>query len=51
MKKLHLTKFKSYTPITGKRWLDRNLGQTCTSSTRFCYGDGEADGHEKSNLL
>jgi uncharacterized protein (TIGR02145 family) len=44
-------------PITGKRWLDRNLGatQACTSSTdTSCYGDyyqwGRlADGHEKSN--
>ena len=44
-------------PITGKRWLDRNLGatQACTSSTdTLCYGDyfqwGRlADGHEKSN--
>lgn len=44
-------------PITGKRWLDRNLGasQVCTSSTdTACYGDyyqwGRlADGHEKVN--
>ena len=44
-------------PITGKRWLDRNLGatQACVSSTdTLCYGDyyqwGRlADGHEKSN--
>jgi uncharacterized protein (TIGR02145 family) len=44
-------------PITGKKWLDRNLGasQACTSSTdSACYGDyfqwGRlADGHEKSN--
>lgn len=44
-------------PITGKRWLDRNLGasQACTSSTdTLCYGDyyqwGRlADGHEKAN--
>jgi uncharacterized protein (TIGR02145 family) len=42
-------------PITGKRWLDRNLGasQACTSSTdSTCYGDyyqwGRlTDGHEK----
>ena len=42
-------------PITGKKWLDRNLGatQSCTSSTdKACYGDyyqwGRlADGHEK----
>ena len=42
-------------PITGKKWLDRNLGalQACTSSTdKACYGDyyqwGRlADGHEK----
>lgn len=44
-------------PITGKRWLDRNLGasRACTSSTdTLCYGDyfqwGRlADGHEKTN--
>ena len=44
-------------PITGKKWLDRNLGasQVCTSSTdTACYGDyfqwGRlADGHEKTN--
>ena len=44
-------------PITNKKWLDRNLGasQACTSSTdTLCYGDyyqwGRlADGHEKSN--
>ena len=44
-------------PITGKQWLDRNLGasQACTSSTdSACYGDyyqwGRlADGHEKVN--
>ena len=43
-------------PITNKRWLDRNLGatQACTSSTdTLCYGDyyqwGRlADGHEKA---
>lgn len=42
-------------PITGKKWLDRNLGakQACTSSTdKACYGDyyqwGRlADSHEK----
>ena len=42
-------------PITGKKWLDRNLGatQACISSTdKACYGDyyqwGRlADGHEK----
>ncbi len=44
-------------PITRKKWLNRNLGasQACTSSTdRACYGDyyqwGRlADGHEKIN--
>ena len=44
-------------PITGKKWLDRNLGatQACTSSIdRACYGDyyqwGRlADGHEKAS--
>jgi uncharacterized protein (TIGR02145 family) len=44
-------------PITGKKWLDRNLGanQACTSSTdKACYGDyyqwGRlADGHEKTS--
>ena len=44
-------------PITGKKWLDRNLGatQACTSSTdKACYGDyyqwGRlADGHEKAS--
>lgn len=44
-------------PITGKKWLDRNLGasQSCTSLTDIhCYGDyyqwGRlSDGHEKSN--
>ena len=44
-------------PITNKRWLDRNLGasQACTASNdTLCYGDyyqwGRlADGHEKSN--
>lgn len=44
-------------PITGKKWLDRNLGasQACTSSTdKSCKGDyyqwGRlADGHEKVN--
>ncbi len=44
-------------PITGKKWLDRNLGatQACTSSTdKACYGDyyqwGRlSDGHEKSS--
>ena len=44
-------------PITGKRWLDRNLGasRACTASDdALCYGDyyqwGRlADGHEKSN--
>lgn len=44
-------------PITGKRWLDRNLGasQACTApNDTACYGDyyqwGRlADGHEKAN--
>jgi uncharacterized protein (TIGR02145 family) len=44
-------------PITGKKWLDRNLGatQVCTSSTdKACYGDyyqwGRlSDGHEKAS--
>jgi uncharacterized protein (TIGR02145 family) len=44
-------------PITGKKWLDRNLGasRTCTASNdTACYGDyyqwGRlADGHEKSS--
>jgi uncharacterized protein (TIGR02145 family) len=44
-------------PITGKKWLDRNLGatQVCISSTdKACYGDyyqwGRlADGHEKAS--
>ena len=44
-------------PITGEKWLDRNLGakQACTSSNdTLCYGDyyqwGRlSDGHEKSN--
>lgn len=44
-------------PVTGKKWLDRNLGasQACTSLTdTLCYGDyyqwGRlADGHEKAN--
>ncbi len=46
-------------PITSKRWLDRNLGasQACTSSTdTLCYGDyyqwGRlADGHEKASTI
>ncbi|AXX88303.1 hypothetical protein AMRN_2605 [Malaciobacter marinus] len=44
-------------PITGKVWLDRNLGasQACTSfDDKACYGDyyqwgRAADGHEKTN--
>ncbi len=46
-------------PITGRQWLDRNLGasRVCTSSTdTSCYGDyyqwGRlADGHEKADSI
>jgi len=46
-------------PITGRIWLDRNLGASrgCTSSTDTeCYGDyyqwgRETDGHEKSTSI